>query len=405
MEGAEATRGRGHLRRILAFPFHDWRKLQVEGFRTRDAHLLEAFARRPDVEQILVVDRPTSLAERIARPSAASVAGSLRDEWRSGSVHASLTEVSPGTLVLDIATRDVLAALRRRRGWWFDVFARDDVAAAINEAVARTLDTVTDTVAWVPTVAPVLFDRNGRVRFDSLDNWLIHPTLRRHAADAEVAYATILPRADRVFASGPASARELARWRPDIAVVPNGVDPKQFAGPLARPLDLPAAPVVGYAGKLAERIDDDLVAAVAHALPDVQFVFVGPVLDAGAIRAMRKRRNVRILGDRSYSEIPAYLRSFDVVWIPHRVGEGETGGDPIKLYEYWAAGRQVVSTRIDGSEAWTAQAHLVDDAVQAAAAIRGLISGTRAHLPTAIPAGRTWDEIAGTILGDSAELP
>jgi glycosyltransferase involved in cell wall biosynthesis len=139
---------------------------------------------------------------------------------------------------------------------------------------------------------------------------------------------------------------------------------------------------------------------VARELPDVHFAFVGPVLDAGAIRAMRKRPNVQILGDRPYADVPAYMRSFDVAWIPHRVGEGETGGDPIKLYEYWAAGRQVVSTRIDGSEAWSAQVHLVDDADQAAATIRGLLAGGTPRLSTSIPAGRTWDEIAAAILGD-----
>ena len=393
----------GPARRILAFPFHDWRKLQVEGFRTRDAHLLEAFARRLDVERLLVVDRPTSFAERVARRGPERAAGSLEREWQSGGVRASLTEVLPSTLVLDLAVADFLAPIRRRRGWWFDVFARADVGAAIDEAAQVALGAPTDTVAWVPTVAPVLFGREGRVQFDALDNWLIHPTLRRHATEAEAAYATIVPRADRVFATGPASARVLTRWRPDVTLQPNGVDPEAFAGPVDRPADLPGAPVVGYAGKLAERIDDDLVAAVARDLPEVQFVFVGPVLNTGAIRAMRGQPNVQVLGDRPYSDLPAYVRSFDVAWIPHRVGAGETGGDPIKLYEYWAAGRQVISTRIDGSEAWAAQARLVDDAAQAAEAIGGLISGALLPLPTTIPAGRTWDEIADAILGDPTD--
>jgi hypothetical protein len=394
-----APRAANRTRRILAFPFHDWRKLQSEGFRTRDAHLLRALARRDDVERILIVDRPSSLAERLFRRDPARATGSLTSEWESGSVHASLTEVSPRVMVLDIATRDLAAPMRRRRGWWFDVFARRDVGAAIDEAVGRGLEGPTETIGWVPTVAPVLFGRGGRVAFDSLDNWLIHPTLRRHATEAEAAYASIVPHADRVFVSGPASARVLTRWRSDVTLLPNGVDVESFAEPVERPADLPASLIVGYAGKLAERIDDAFVAAVATALPEVQFVFVGPVLNGGAIRAMRKLPNVQILGDRPYGEIPGYLRSFDVAWIPHRVGEGETGGDPIKLYEYWAADRQVVSTRIDGSEAWSSQVHLVDDATQAAATIRGLLDGDIAPLPTAIPAGRTWDEIAEAIVG------
>jgi glycosyltransferase involved in cell wall biosynthesis len=238
--------------------------------------------------------------------------------------------------------------------------------------------------------------------FDSLDNWLIHPVLRRHTADAEAAYGAILPRADHVVVSGAASARVLARWRQDIEVVPNGVDPAVFRSDAPRPVDMPASPVVGYAGKLADRIDDELVAAAADALPAVQFVFVGPILDASAVRAMRRRTNVQLLGDRPYDQLPAYMRAFDVAWIPHRVGEGETGGDPIKLYEYWAADRQVVSTRIDGSAAWEPQAHLVSDSKEAAAAISGILEGSLPSLPTTIPPGRTWDEIAARLLGDVA---
>ena len=52
MEGVKATSPTVPSRRILAFPFHDWRKLQAEGFRTRDAHLLQAFVRRDDVEPV-----------------------------------------------------------------------------------------------------------------------------------------------------------------------------------------------------------------------------------------------------------------------------------------------------------------------------------------------------------------
>jgi glycosyltransferase involved in cell wall biosynthesis len=188
-------------------------------------------------------------------------------------------------------------------------------------------------------------------------------------------------------------------------VLPNGVDPQIFRGPIHRPKDLPTAPIVGYAGKLAERIHDGLVAAVADQLPDVHFVFIGPVLDSASVRAMRRRPNVQLLGDRAYDEVPAYLRSFDVAWIPHRVGHGESGGDPIKLYEYWAAGCQVVSTRLDGSENWVTQTHLVENADQAARTIRGLLAGEIRALPTSIPRGRTWAEIAATILEDREGPP
>src|SRR5262249_30003074 len=123
-------RGSGRVdreRRIVAFPFHDWRKAQAEGFRTRDAHLLEALARRPDVSRILVVDRPSSATERWFRGLAATASGVPVARWHEGRAHVSVTQVAPKVEVLDIALPEVLGPIRRRRGWWFDVFHRSPV--------------------------------------------------------------------------------------------------------------------------------------------------------------------------------------------------------------------------------------------------------------------------------------
>ena len=87
--------------------------------------------------------------------------------------------------------------------------------------------------------------------------------------------------------------------------------------------------------------------------------------------------NVVLLGDRRVEDVPAYLAAFDVAWIPHRVGEGETGGDLMKKYEYWAAGRQVVTTAVADLDAWARQLHIVRSASEAAAAIRGLLTVDR----------------------------
>jgi glycosyltransferase involved in cell wall biosynthesis len=247
-------------------------------------------------------------------------------------------------------------------------------------------------IAWTPTAAPLIERLKPRhLVFDSLDNWLIHPVLRRYREEAAAAYAWILPRADLVYAAAPASATVLSRWRADVAIEPNGVDAGLFATPRARPGDLPSGTVVGYAGKLAHRIDAELVREVAVRMPDVTFVFVGPVLDKASVRPLYGQKNIRLLGDRAYADIPSYMRHFDVAWIPHRVGEGETGGDPIKLYEYWASGRPVVSTPIDGLERLRADLELVRTPEEAVAAVRRMLAEPRVGT---IPPERDWAAIA-----------
>ena len=48
-------------------PFHDFRKWENEGYRTRDAHFFEHIRQRDDVDKVIIINRPLSLAERILK--------------------------------------------------------------------------------------------------------------------------------------------------------------------------------------------------------------------------------------------------------------------------------------------------------------------------------------------------
>ena len=384
--------------KIVAFPYHDWRKGQAESFRTRDGHLLLALAEHPSVEQILVIDRPTSRAERIVRGGEPFVRGSLVAERHERGRQARLTRVGPKTIVLDIADPGLIAPLVSRRGWWFDVFDSELTQLLIAWAVRETLSEEAAVIAWVPTVMSAVAALHPRCFvFDSQDNWITHPTLRAHRAQAVRGYRTVGELASTVFVPSDASREQLSPYMQQIEVLPNGVDADVFRGPKARPFDLPAAPVVGYLGKLGLRLDGPLIREVAQHLPRVHFVFVGPTLQRNAVRPFADLPNVFLVGDRRYEAVPPYLANFDLAWIPHRVGEGETGGDLIKKYEYWAAGRQVVTTAVGGIDAWSDQLHLAGDAQEMAHIIDGLLGGRIAPKATDIPSDRTWTAIADRI--------
>lgn len=380
--------------KIIAFPFHDWNKGVREGFRTRDGHILEELARRHDVDSVVVVNRPRPQIERWFRRGRSTADPVASRQFRG--VSARVSQVADRTFTVDSDTPDVIAPVRSARDWWFDVFGRESIGAALRWAFAELDVTGSPAVAWTPTVAhAVVASSPSRIVFDSLDNWLIHPVLRRSAAKAEAAYAKLLPAADAVFVAAPRSAEVLGRWRSDIRVLPNGVDSDVFRASTQRPLDLPTGTVIGYAGKLAQRIDTELVVAVAERMPELQFVFVGPILDGRSIRPLRDRANIHLLGDKPYTALPAYVQRFDVAWIPHRVGEGETGGDPIKLYEYWAAGRPVVSAPIDGLERWISWLRLVSSAEEACSAIREML--VRPVVPL-LPPEREWRGITDVLV-------
>jgi glycosyltransferase involved in cell wall biosynthesis len=323
--------------------------------------------------------------------------------WR-----AWITRTAEGFDVLDLAVDDVASVLQSPRGWWFEIGGTDRALDALAWAVEESTPSRKRPacIAWTPTAAPLVRAlRPSRLVFDSLDNWLIHPILRRQRDRAMPAYRELLGRADLVTVSAPASAAALAPFRLAVEVLPNGVDVERFSGNVSTLLaGLPSGPVVGYAGKLALRIDAELCLAVARALPSVQFVFLGPVLDRTVVR-IGGAPNIHLVGDRHPDVLPDYIRRFDVAWIPHRVGEGETGGDPIKLYEYWAANLQVVTTAIDGHERWTDRAFVIRNAAEAASTLEGILEG---HLrkPVWVEPERHWsaiaDRLADALVGDPA---
>jgi hypothetical protein len=143
---------------------------------------------------------------------------------------------------------------------------------------------------------------------------------------------------------------ELLVSRPDAVLVPNGVDYRHFAGTHGEvPADIAhlvdsGAPIVGYYGAVAEWVDYDLIEYAAAALPDYQFLFIGPDYDGSALRAGAfELPNVTWLGPRPYQDLPNYLRQFDVATIPFVVNDVTHRVSPLKLFEYMAGGKPIVT--------------------------------------------------------------
>jgi polysaccharide pyruvyl transferase CsaB len=140
--------------------------------------------------------------------------------------------------------------------------------------------------------------------------------------------------------------------RADAIYLPNGVEYERFAAPAVPPRDedllaflTPGAPVAGYYGALAEWFDYPLLHDVAAARPDWRFLLIGPQYDRSVPgQPLLARKNVRWIGPRDYVTLPGYLSVFDVATIPFRINAITQATSPLKLYEYLAGARPVVTT-------------------------------------------------------------
>jgi glycosyltransferase involved in cell wall biosynthesis len=150
--------------------------------------------------------------------------------------------------------------------------------------------------------------------------------------------------ADVVITTSETLRQERCQWNPNTHWIPNGADVDHFAqrvAPAAELRDL-QRPIIGFVGGLSQWIDVQLVRELALTRPEWTFVLIGPLtIDVSPIRGLA---NVRLLGPRSYADLPAYLGAMDVGLIPFRQDPVTYHADPIKAYEYLAAGLPVVAT-------------------------------------------------------------
>jgi UDP-galactopyranose mutase len=157
-------------------------------------------------------------------------------------------------------------------------------------------------------------------------------------------------RADLVLTGGR-SLFEAKRGRhPHVHLFPSSVDSAHFAVarlPGPEPIDHAEIdrPRLGYAGVIDERVDLELLAAVADERPTWQLVLVGPVAKIDPA-GLPKRPNLHYLGPKDYAELPAYLRAWDVALLPFARNRATRFISPTKTPEYLVAGLPVVSTPI-----------------------------------------------------------
>jgi UDP-galactopyranose mutase len=176
-------------------------------------------------------------------------------------------------------------------------------------------------------------------------------------ANFKGAPANLLPLEQRLFESadlvltGGHSLFEAKRGRHrNVHAFPSSVDAVHFAAARfdgAVPPDQACikSPRLGFCGVVDERMDLDLLVAVADARPEWSLVVVGPVIKISEADLPR-RPNLHYLGAKSYAMLPEYLRGWDVALMPFAINDATRFISPTKTPEYLAAGCPVVSTAI-----------------------------------------------------------
>ena len=165
---------------------------------------------------------------------------------------------------------------------------------------------------------------------------------------------------------------------PHTAFVDHGVDFDRFVKAGNSTGDCPSdmmdipSPVVGFIGGIdAHTFDPKRFTEIVASLPDVNFVLIGA---CSLPDDWCPYSNVRFLGQKNYDDVPAYMAACNALIMVWNDSDWIKACNPVKLKEYLATGRPVVSTGFDELEHWSDFVRVADDPIDFATAIVQVLS-------------------------------
>lgn len=223
--------------------------------------------------------------------------------------------------------------------------------ALLEELILRFA--IQDWAAWLqtPMALPLLSGQHpGALIYDCLEHPVTQPRsseprLEQQALEHE---AALLRMADLVLVTAPAGQDPKLRHHPGLYILPGGRETEpgsQAPQGLAEPPEqarLPR-PRLGYFGVIDERLDLELIGAVASAHPEWQIVLVGPVVNRDP-DALPLDSNVYYFGQQDPSALPRFVTGWDLCLLPLTADCGSRCLSSARALEYLAAERPIVAT-------------------------------------------------------------
>jgi len=342
------------IKRVTYIPYHDWRKIESEGNRTRDAHFIDSFRKNKQIEKLLIINRPITHSELFIKKK--KIRSRLKEELIFKSGKGRLYKIDSQMYLVDYISNQNIDQIRKGRGWFFKAYGNSEFINFYKEC----LDFLK--IKDIPVITANVFSYQfmkaieSKKLFDAWDNFYLMPGLKGIKEQLFTAYHNM--------------AKEVPCWVTNSEenkifyeqhynayvsdIVKNGVDVGVFSKTKTNiPKDLLKIKdlgnvVAGFGGKITHLFDVDIFNFIASDNPNINFVIIGQILDKEVYSNIEQRKNVFYLGDKHYSEYVNYISNIDFGIIPYRIKQNQHGGDSIKAYEYLAASLKVVGTRGNG---------------------------------------------------------
>lgn len=231
---------------------------------------------------------------------------------------------------------------------------RNNYSAAAQLAVREIFGAAPSLMHWIYKPDQIKWiGENQRLIYEVYDEYTmdfatgaIHPDVARLEPE-------VLQKADHVFfTSNPLADRKKAHCR-SFDLVENGVDENAFLRFRIEADGAVGRQSVGYLGNLSDFFDWQTMRSVCESMPNVDFFFHGQVErnrlqsvinDVDYLMALP---NTFFSGRVSRPAGAAAINRYDALIIPFVVNDAMHAVNPLKLWEYFATGRPVVSSPME----------------------------------------------------------
>ncbi|WP_452230594.1 glycosyltransferase [Lacinutrix sp. MEBiC02404] len=358
---------------ILIAPFHDWRKIILEGFRTRDAHFIEHLNKNSSDVKV-IINRPTTLVEILLKRKPNLIKGKVI----YSKSNFKLYEVSKNFYVIDFVSKDIFGQVLNGYKWFISQYENPKYINFINESLSK-LGIHEDYFLLNQNIFASKLSKSLNPKksvFDAWDNFAkfnVYSKIKEEIFSAYKEYAKIC---DFWITNSNDNIRDFSKaYHPkELVLIKNGVDVSRFAKDIQ--VEIPEdmknipRPIVGFGGKITHLLDVDLLNETMKLTKNASFVFVGQILDKQVFNSILKLDNFYYLGDKHYEIYPNYVKNFDICTVPYVVDEDKkSGANSIKVYEYLATTKKVIGTDSNGLEELKEHVYIINNAEEFSAEI------------------------------------
>ena len=214
----------------------------------------------------------------------------------------------------------------------------------IRELKPKSIHYLLQFPGWWPIAKELRERLGGKVIFDCMDDHGGFSTNTKQVLKTE---HDLIVQADLVITSSAVLENKCKSINSNTIQVKNGTEFDHFHNPQKNGVldHLSDRPVIGYYGAISDWFDMTIVAHCARQRPDWNFILIGSTFGAD-LQSITGLKNVHLLGEIPYKDLPGYCAYFDVCTIPFKIIPLTLATNPVKFYEFLSAGKPVVSVEL-----------------------------------------------------------